>query len=229
MNSNPNLEDPMNTKYALPATLAVTMHAFVLFGLPGDPPPAAGPEAPLPKDDPLPPYLIYESPPPALADAEDWDRTASEKTMAPRGDDVPLIAPPGDRFFIPPLLRVDGTGPITTIPTTWARPETGSGWNHSEVVDLTKLDRVPRARVQPAPDYPYEPRYRGIESTVVVQFLVDEAGNVYNPIVLSATAPGFEEAVLRAVARWKFEPGTRNNRRVRFRMSVPVVFHLGED
>ena len=66
-------------------------------------------------------------------------------------------------------------------------------------------------------------------STVVVQFLVDEAGNGYDPMVLSATAPGFEDAVLRAVARWKFEPGTRNSRRVRFRMNVPVVFHVGAD
>lgn len=219
----------MNTKYALPATLAVTVHAFVLFGLAGDPPPAAVPVAPLSKDDPLPPHLIYEPPPPALADADDWDRTASENVMAPRGDDIPPIDPPGDRFIIPPLPRVAGTRPLTTIPATWAGPDTGSGWNHSEVVDLTKLDRVPRARVQPAPIYPCEPRQQGIESTVVVQFLVDEAGNVYDPIVLSATAPGFAEAVLRAVARWKFEPGTRNNRRVRFRMSVPVVFHLGAD
>jgi protein TonB len=39
----------------------------------------------------------------------------------------------------------------------------------------------------------------------------------------------FEEAALRAVARWKFEPGRRDGRIVRFKMSVPIVFRLDEN
>ena len=83
-----------------------------------------------------------------------------------------------------------------------------------------------RARVQPAPEYPYELRVRGIEGTVWVEFLVDESGRVYNPVVLRATAPGFEEAVLRAVTKWRFEPGLKKGRPVRYRVSIPVVFSL---
>jgi protein TonB len=88
------------------------------------------------------------------------------------------------------------------------------------------LDRVPRARLQPAPDYPFSMRSRGGEGTVVVEFLVDEAGNIYSTAVLRATNPGFEEAALRAVARWKIESGYKDGRKVRFRMSVPLVFRI---
>jgi TonB family protein len=64
---------------------------------------------------------------------------------------------------------------------------------------------------------------------VMVEFLVDEMGKVYSPIVLSATTPGFEEAALQAVARRKFEPGSKHGRRVRFHMSVPLVFRISEE
>jgi outer membrane biosynthesis protein TonB len=37
---------------------------------------------------------------------------------------------------------------------------------------------------------------------------------------------GFADAALRAVARWKFEPGLKNGRHVRFRMSVPIMFRI---
>ena len=39
----------------------------------------------------------------------------------------------------------------------------------------------------------------------------------------------FEEAAVRAVAKWRFEPGRRDGRVVRFRMAVPIVFALNAD
>jgi protein TonB len=41
-----------------------------------------------------------------------------------------------------------------------------------------------------------------------------------------SSAQVFDEPTLRAVARWKFEPGRKDGRAVRFRMSVPVVFNV---
>ena len=69
-------------------------------------------------------------------------------------------------------------------------------------------------------------RSRRIEGTVVIEFLVDESGSVCRTAVLRATNPGFEEAALRAVARWIFKSGYKDGRRVRFRMSVPVIFRI---
>ena len=63
---------------------------------------------------------------------------------------------------------------------------------------------------------------------VVVEFLVDEAGRVLNPHIVSSSDVIFEEPTLRAVEKWRFAPGTRHGTPVRFRMSVPVTFDLNE-
>lgn len=60
----------------------------------------------------------------------------------------------------------------------------------------------------------------------MVEFLVDKEGNVHNPLVLRASHPGFIDPAIRAISRWKFEPSHSGGRRVRFRMSVPMVFTI---
>jgi protein TonB len=89
-----------------------------------------------------------------------------------------------------------------------------------------ELDNTPRARVTAAPAYPFEARRNGLAGEVVVEFVVDEAGNVHAPTVARSSDRVFEEAALRAVARWKFEPGKRDGRAVRFRMALPIQFTL---
>ena len=204
----------MNTRFILPATFALTAHAFVLFGLLGKPPPA--PPAP---EEPKPPK-------------EDWVRLDNDEPVrAPNGDDPDTSAKPypdaaprpfdpprwdsgKSDFIIIPIPPIQGRRDSRTIPVEWAVPRDG-GNPLPGVTDWKLLDRVPRARLQPAPVYPLELRKSGVEGTVVVEFLVDETGNVYHAVILSATTAGFEEAALRAVAKWKFEPGRRGGLPVR--------------
>jgi protein TonB len=61
---------------------------------------------------------------------------------------------------------------------------------------------------------------------VEVEFLVDKEGNVHNPVVLRASHPGFIDPTIRAISRWTFEPSHSGGRRVRFRMSVPMMFTI---
>jgi periplasmic protein TonB len=63
---------------------------------------------------------------------------------------------------------------------------------------------------------------------VVVEFIVDERGRVIEPRVVRSTNRIFDDATLQAVAKWQFEPGRRDGKIVRFRMSAPVVFSLNE-
>ena len=55
-------------------------------------------------------------------------------------------------------------------------------------------------------------------------YVVDEAGHVLDPHVVRSSEPIFEAPTLRAVAKWRFEPGQVHGRPVRFRMAVPVAF-----
>jgi len=218
----------MNTKYLLPAGFAATVHAFLLFGLTGKPPVSAA----TPGEEPAiwtPRTTIIELDPlePAPGEPDDPSAGGAGSAGARNLQDIPVVHPVTGEFFTRPSAKIDGPGNLTAIPANWDRPRLGGG-NGPEVIDWRHLDHAPRARVQVAPDYPYEARSRKLDGTVVIEFLVDETGNVGAPVVRSATSPEFVDAALRAVARWKFEPGTSHGRPVRFRMVVPIEFRVDE-
>jgi protein TonB len=218
----------VNTKFILPATFALTMHAFALFGLSGKSPvvPSAT-EEPKP---PTKPWLPIDNDEPIRVAKDDEERTEikNNKDIAPREIDVPRWDHKKIDFVLTPLPPVESRGHPKAIPVDWVTPRAVTNPS-SGVVDLKYLDRVPRARLQTPPVYPADLRHNRVEGTVVVEFLVDEAGNVYHAAALSVTTPGFEEAALRAVAKWEFEPGYRGGRQVRFRMSVPLVFRIADE
>jgi len=89
---------------------------------------------------------------------------------------------------------------------------------------IANLDRVPRAMVQPAPAYPASLRNDGVSGSVMVEFVVDTTGRVVSAEPIKWTHREFVEPAVRAVLRWRFEPGTLDGRKVRFRMAVPIEF-----
>jgi protein TonB len=69
----------------------------------------------------------------------------------------------------------------------------------------TDRDTIPLVRIEP--DYPMRARQRGIEGWVVVQFTITPAGTIKDARVVQAQPPGvFDEAAVRAVSRWKYNP-----------------------
>ncbi|MBA3849104.1 MAG: hypothetical protein C0502_03810 [Opitutus sp.] len=111
----------------------------------------------------------------------------------------------------------DDSGPATAGPVG------------APVFMLDQLDRIPRARLQPSPDYPLALRQAGMEGQVLVEFSVDIAGRVVTAKAVQATHREFEVAAVRAVLKWRFEPGRREGRPVPFRMVAPIRFSLGAD
>jgi len=97
-----------------------------------------------------------------------------------------------------------------------------------KVVSITDLDNTPRTRYQPAPTYPTRAKMDGLTGTVEVSFVVNEFGEVRNVRVLTSSDPVFVEETLKAVARWRFEPGRKEGRPVAFRMRQPLSFNLDE-
>ncbi|MFW6347102.1 MAG: energy transducer TonB [Cyclonatronaceae bacterium] len=76
-------------------------------------------------------------------------------------------------------------------------------------------------------EYPDMARRAGIEGRVIVQFIVDEQGNVQNPqVVRSAGAGGLDEAAIEAIRQMTFSPGMQRGRPVRVQMTQPVIFRL---
>jgi periplasmic protein TonB len=76
--------------------------------------------------------------------------------------------------------------------------------------------------------YPEIARKAGIEGRVVVQFIIDEQGNVVDPVVVRGIGGGCDEAAIEAVKQVQFTPGRQRGRAVRVRYSLPITFRLSQ-
>jgi TonB family protein len=74
--------------------------------------------------------------------------------------------------------------------------------------------------------YPELARKAGIEGRVVVQFVVDEQGNVVNPEIIRGIGGGCDEAALNAIRGVQFTPGMQRGRAVKVQFQIPIVFRL---
>ncbi len=74
--------------------------------------------------------------------------------------------------------------------------------------------------------YPEMARQAGVNGRVFVQFIVDEVGNVTNPVVLRGIGGGCDEEALRVVKKARFKPGKQRGKAVKVRYVIPIVFKL---
>lgn len=74
--------------------------------------------------------------------------------------------------------------------------------------------------------YPNIARRAGIEGQVVIQFVVDESGNVSDLHILRDIGGGTGEAAMAAIQNTQWEPGRQRGRAVPVRFQVPIRFVL---
>src|SRR5690625_1396297 len=77
--------------------------------------------------------------------------------------------------------------------------------------------------------YPEMARRAGIEGRVHIQFIVNERGEVENPVVVRGIGGGADEEALRVVSQAKFTPGMQRGRSVRVQYSLPIFFSRSEE
>jgi protein TonB len=92
------------------------------------------------------------------------------------------------------------------------------------IYELEDLTRAPRPISQRAPTYPPELRRAGISGTVVLMFIVRADGSTSNVTVERSDNPAFEEPAIRAVRKWRFEPGEKDGKAVNTRVRIPIPF-----
>lgn len=110
----------------------------------------------------------------------------------------------------------------------YAPAETGSSGS-PEVVEVAEVQPEligGLEGLQRRVTYPEEARRAGAEGQVVVQFVVDERGQVVDPVVLRSADDRLSDAALEAVRDSRFTPGMQRGRPVKVRFSVPVTFRL---
>lgn len=75
-------------------------------------------------------------------------------------------------------------------------------------------------------EYPSIARRAGIEGRVILQFVVDEQGNVVDPRVVRGAGSGLDEAALDAIKQVRFTPGMQRGRPVKVQFTQQVIFRL---
>jgi protein TonB len=169
---------------------------------------------------------------------------------------VPLDAPPLEESFILNFTRQTvATAPITkrepkpereppvlepeptrigagerdsgVTPVRFERPKVDTHVRGSGVgVGGIDTDVIPRVRVNP--DYPPQAITRGVEGWVQVRFTVSAIGTVRDAVVV-ASEPGstFDEAALKAIARWRYNPRVENGEAIeRVGLQTIIRFEL---
>ena len=82
------------------------------------------------------------------------------------------------------------------------------------------------ARVQPQPAYPYEMSRAGINGDVVIEFIINENGDVIDTRVVRSSHREFEVPAIQAVQKWKFKAGRKGGKAVKVRVSQLIEFNL---
>jgi periplasmic protein TonB len=159
--------------------------------------------------------------------------TADEIIFTPQRRDTPI-----DNKRDPKIERTPP--PVTQIisdprwPEAEVKPEISIQRTRAEVVrpDHNGLpvgsdrDVIPLVRV--APDYPPRLLTSGTEGWVQVQFSITPTGMVRDPVVV-ASEPGsvFDEAALKAIARWRYNPRVEGGQAVeRVGLQTVIRFEL---
>ncbi len=82
------------------------------------------------------------------------------------------------------------------------------------------------AALQQKINYPDMARKAGIEGRVIIQFIVNEQGEVEDPKVVRGIGGGCDEEALRVVREAEFKPGQQRGKPVRVQYSLPITFQL---
>ena len=221
----------MKNPYILPICFAAAAHGALLFGFTKD---SVAAKQPKEKKDYIPFVVSKLDPEPEVVVEVDSSsalpKPAPEMPQPIRSPEPVAIETRSDFTITPPPIPPPGTEQMRQILEFKEGVPGGIGEAIAKggVFSLGSLDNTPRTRFQVSPTYPFQGRREGLKGEVYVDFTVDEQGRVIEPRVVKSSHPMFEEPTLRAVAKWQFEPGKRNGRIVKFRMTVPVLFNLHE-
>jgi protein TonB len=214
--------------YKWSALAAASLHGAFFVCFPNSPtvshpakPPVIEVSQPLPMDDFVPPK----------SDVSSEDTPPTKVSGGPVLPEIPDEMPPPTKTQMPnPIPTIERTtiGPVAVDLKHFIGgpdgPGTGVGIGPGSIVPIHELDNIPRATVQPSPQYPENMQRSGTTGSVTVEFDVDASGRVYRAEAVHSTNRSFDEPAVRAVLKWRFEPGRRHGRAVPFRMAVPVEF-----
>lgn len=101
-----------------------------------------------------------------------------------------------------------------------------SVWAQDAEGIYNKVDENPSPSKTVKPEYPRDLKRDGVEGIVAVAIVIDETGSVVSAKVSKSSNPGFDQAALDAISKWKFKPGKKEGKAVKVRVTIPFRFNL---
>lgn len=94
-------------------------------------------------------------------------------------------------------------------------------------VPASSARRVPPKLIKrEEPEYPYALRRFRLEGRVQIEFEVDTAGRVQNPVISQSNNPAFDEPAIEALRASKFEPAKQDGKPVKARIRQEIRFQM---
>jgi TonB family protein len=84
----------------------------------------------------------------------------------------------------------------------------------------------PKVVSEVKPAYTAEARRAGIQGVVGLECVVEKDGHPGEIRVTKALDPGLDEEAVKALRRWRFEPGKKDGKPVRVRIDIEMTFTL---
>jgi protein TonB len=169
-----------------------------------------------------------------IVEVEEIIHTEQEQRPPPPPRPSAPVEVPNDEIVVDEILDLDTElrfdDPINMPPPA---PPTATKEVEEEPEVFVVVERMPELiggleSLQKNIVYPEIARLAGIEGRVMVSFVIDEKGNVLNPVVVRGIGGGCDEAAVNAVKKAKFVPGMQRGMPVRVRFTLPITFRLNQ-
>lgn len=160
-------------------------------------------------------------PPPPVEPEKEEDKSDPEPPPPAPSNDAPPLDLSDLEMALNPGFGAVGTGGGFALPLNALLQTTGNNMN--QLFDMGDLEESPRVIFRARPDVTLAMRKR-MPCTVFIVMDVDATGQVQNPVVVRSDDPMFNEPALKAIRKWKFEPGKRGGKPDLFRVRQPMTF-----
>ncbi len=134
----------------------------------------------------------------------EFSRMRRDTEAATKREDRAEREPPPPAPEIP-RMQFSTSGVDNNVATLNPTINTAGSISRMDMSGGSDTDVIPLVRI--APEYPPRALSRGLEGWVQVQFTITATGAVKDAVVVASDPPRiFDEAALRSIARWRYNP-----------------------
>ncbi|MDX1618415.1 MAG: energy transducer TonB [Balneolaceae bacterium] len=167
-----------------------------------------------------------------IVQMEDIVQTQQEERPPPPPRPSVPVAVPNDEVIADEILNIDAELNISeSLDLPPPPPSKEEEQEDEEENFFVVVEEMPEligglVELQKKINYPEKARHAQIEGRVIIQFIVNEKGEVENPRVVRGIGGGCDKEALRVVKNAKFKPGRQRGIPVRVQYSLPIIFRL---